>query len=161
MFRVGPNAPHYLSVLGQSRTICVVVLSSPPSSIRINLSRSAFNYNVTYEFNKEVLAQDVRRLIFIYDLLDLWMVFNVALKEVQWGIISIVNSVLEVLSQRQFKPFALLCHSNLEPGVREPFNEPLQSDRIRMLTNFKILLTFSYHSVLPCQVSVTPVKIQG
>ena len=94
MCRVGLNAPHYLSVLGQSRTICAVVLSSPPSSIRTKLSRSAFDEIVTYEFNKEVLAQDFRWLIFINDLLDLWMVFNVALKEVQWGIVSIVNSVL-------------------------------------------------------------------
>ena len=109
------------------------------------LSRSAFDEIVTYEFNKEVLAQDFGRLIFIDDLLDLWMVLNVALKEVQWRIVSIVNCVLDVLSQRQFKPFALLGLSNLEPGVREPFNEPLQSDRIRMLTNLKILLTFSCH----------------
>ena len=90
------------------------------------------------------------------------MVLNVALKEVQWGIVSIVNSVLEVLSQRQFKPLALLSLSNLELGVREPFNEPLQSVGIRMLKDYNtILLTFSCHSVLPCQVSVTPVKMQG
>ena len=62
------------------------------------LSRSAFDEIVTYEFNKEVLAQDFGRLIFIDDLLDLWMVLNIALKEVQWRIISIVNSVLDVLS---------------------------------------------------------------
>lgn len=64
------------------------------------LSRSAFDEIVTYEFNKEVLAQDFGRLIFIDDLLDLWMVLNVAFKEVQWRIISIVNCVLDVLSQR-------------------------------------------------------------
>ena len=125
MCRVGLNALHYLNVLGQLRTICAVVLSSLPSSIRTKFSRSAFDEIVTYEFNKEVLAEDFRWLIFIDDLLDLRMVLNVTLKEVQWGIVSIVNSVLEVLSQRQFKPFALLGLSNLEPGVREPFNEPL------------------------------------
>ena len=161
MCRVGLNALHYLNVLGQLRTICAVVLSSLPSSIRSKFSRSAFDEIVTYEFNKEVLAEDFRWLIFINDLLDLRMVLNVTLKEVQWGIVSIVNSVLEVLSQRQFKPFALLGLSNLEPGVREPFNEPLQSIGIRMLKHFKILLTFSCHSVLPCQVSVTPVNMQG
>ena len=89
------------------------------------------------------------------------MMLNVALKEVQRGIVSIVDSVLDVLSQRQFKPFALLSFPNLEPGVRKSFNEPLKSVRIRMLQDDTILLTFNCHSVLPYQVSVTPVKMQG
>ena len=53
---------------------------------------------MTYEFDEKVFSEDFRWLILINNFLDLRMVLNIALEEVQWRIVPIVNGILEVLA---------------------------------------------------------------
>ena len=58
---------------------------------------------MTYKFDEEITAQVARNLVLVNDLFHLRVMLDVALEEVEWRVISVEESVLNVLFQRDFQ----------------------------------------------------------
>ena len=79
----------------------------------------------TYKLNEKVFAEDAWWLVLIDNLFDLRMAFDTAFKQVQWRIIPVVDSILNVFLETQFQLMTRLALTHLEPSVSEPFNKSL------------------------------------
>ena len=80
---------------------------------------------MTYKFDEEITAQVARNLVLVNDLFHLRVMLDVALEEVEWRVISVEESVLDVLFKRDFQLAAWIALANLEQGVSKAFPKAL------------------------------------
>ena len=77
------------------------------------------------QLNEEILSERARRLVLIYDVLDLRMVLNIALEEVEGGVITVENRILQVLFHCDFKFAARVARPDRELSVCKSFDQSL------------------------------------